>query len=157
MWTSTLLADSQALQSHGIVVASDSRFLHYICYGAKEHLSVQCKREFSLNHKTDLKKKSENNIQACTVVTVHLSGRVVSNTTLSLTLTCFRMNFLLKIVRLHIIALSSVAILTLGSHKNQTLPYTCPNISHLRFPSPSLFHDELVNFQFKVLLFTETT
>lgn len=137
-------------------MASDSRFPHYICHGAEEHLSVQCKCGCSLNHKADLKKKSERNIQACTVVTVHLGRRVVSNTTLSLTLLGFRMNFLLKIVRLHIIALSSVAMLTLGSHENHT-PFICPNLSHPHLPSPNLFHDELVNFQFKVLLYTETT
>lgn len=53
-------------------------------------------------------------------------------------------------VRLHIIALSSVAMLTLGSHENQTPPCICPNLSHPHFPSPSLFHDELANVQFKV-------
>jgi len=55
-----------------------------------------------------LKKKSGKNILACTVVTVHLGGRVVSNTVLSLALRDFRINFLLKTVRLHIIALSLV-------------------------------------------------
>lgn len=84
-------------------------------------------------------------MQEYTVVTVHLSGRVVSNTTLSLTLLGFRMNFLLKAVRLYIIALPSVAMLTLGSHKNQTLPYVSPNLSHQHFLPPNLFHYELGN------------